>query len=407
MNIYNNNNNNINVLMFGWELPPYNSGGLGVACYGLAKGLTSQGVNISFALPRVLPYNIPFMKILDHHSDMLSLTAINSLMRSYMTNQDYFSLTQSANRQQLSLYGANLYEEAIRFGDMAASWAKSEPCQIIHAHDWMTYPAGMSAKRVCHQPFVAHVHATEFDRTGGNVDQRIAELEYQGLTAADQVITVSGYTKDVVNRYYGINKDKITVVHNGVDPVEFTAADIRRVFPNDHIALYVGRLTFQKGIEYFLRAAQEVLTYHPDTVFIVAGDGDMFTRHVLESAYLGISSRVIFTGFLTGQKLHSLYQMADVFVMPSVSEPYGLVVLEALASGVPCIVSKQSGVIESVKNLYTVDFWDTHKMAGLINTVLSHPELSKQMVHQAQQELKSLTWDHAARKTLSVYQSLL
>ena len=393
--------------MFGWELPPYNSGGLGVACYGLARGLCHQGVSISFALPRQLPYHIPFMNILGYDLYGLHPVAINSLLKSYMTNSQYQHLTTETDQDHLKMYGHTLYDEAMRFGSMAASWASHVPCHLNHAHDWMTYPAGMSAKRINGKPLVAHVHATEFDRTGGHVDSRIADLEYQGLTTADKIITVSHYTKNIVNQYYGIPQDKITVVYNGVDPLEFSATDVRRVFPNDHIVLYVGRLTFQKGIEYFLRSAAKVLEYHPNTVFIIVGDGDMFTRHVLESAYLGISSRVIFTGFLTGAKLHSIYQMADAFVMPSVSEPYGLVVLEALASGVPCIVSKQSGVTETVKNIFTVDFWDTDKMAHLIDTVLTHPHLSKEMVQHARHELKALSWDNAARKTLSVYQSLL
>jgi glycosyltransferase involved in cell wall biosynthesis len=401
------NQNPLSVLMFGWELPPFNSGGMGVACYGLAKGLAHCGVKINFALPRRLPHHIPFLNLLGYDLVGTGVTAINSMMKSYMTSSEYSSLSEMENRQHLSIYGKDLYEEALRFGDVAGSWANSVPNDVIHAHDWMTYPAGMRAQKASGHPLVAHVHATEFDRTGGNVDGRIADMEYQGLSAADHVITVSGYTKNLVHNYYGIPQDKITVVYNGVDPAEFTAADIRRVFPHDHIVLYVGRLTFQKGIEYFLRAAQKVLEYHPNTVFIVVGDGDMFTRHVIEAAGLGISSRVIFTGFLHGEKLRSIYQMSDLFVMPSVSEPYGLVVLEALSSGLPCIVSKQAGVTETVKNIYTVDFWDTQKMAELMNTVLSHPGLSHEMVNRAKQELKTLSWDSAAQKTLSVYRSLI
>ena len=349
---------NPNVLMFGWELPPFNSGGLGVACYGLAKALANRGVSISFALPKQLPYHIPFMKILSHNIQNVEVTAINSLMRSYMTSNQYSSLSELDRQYYLSMYGGSLYDEAIRFGQVATSWARTVPFNLIHAHDWMTYPAGMSAKRVSGNPFVAHVHATEYDRTGGHVDSRIADLEYQGLSKADRVITVSQYTKNIVNQYYAIPQDKITVVHNGVDQVEFSPKDIRRIFPHDHIVLYVGRLTFQKGIEYFLQSARQVLNSHPNTVFIISGDGDMFSHHLLESAYLGISSRVIFTGFMSGPRLKSLYQMADVFVMPSISEPYGIVVLEALASGVPCIVSKTSGVVETIKNIHTVDFWE-------------------------------------------------
>lgn len=393
--------------MFGWELPPYNTGGLGVACYGLARGLVDQGVGISFALPRKLSATVPFMQVLDHSLQGLEVTAINSLLQSYMDRREYAALNLEVRNEFMKMYGGNLYEESMRFADMAASWSKSTPHQIVHAHDWMTYPAGMRAARMGGKPWVAHVHATEYDRTGGNVDPRIAEIEYQGLNSADQVITVSNYTKDIIGRYYAIPQDKITVVHNGVDLVDFSPADIRRVFPNDKIVLYVGRLTFQKGVDYFLESARKVLSIHPDTVFLVVGNGDMYQHLIMQAARLGISQRVIFTGFLTGDKLRAVYQMADVFVMPSVSEPYGLVALEAIASGTPVIISKQSGVSETIKNVYKVDFWDTEKIANNINAVFEHPSLASEMVSMAKKEAAQLTWEKAALKTKSVYQNLL
>lgn len=396
----------IQVLMFGWELPPYNSGGLGVACYGLTQGLSSLGVPISFALPRQLPYHIPFMNILTHEISGVNVTAINSTLKAYLTAQDYQQIASREYHQALRLYGQSLYDEAVRFGQLASAWATSVPHTIVHMHDWMTYPAGMTASAKSGQPLVAHVHATEYDRTGGHVDSRIADLEYQGLQAADHVITVSQYTKNVVNNYYAVPPDKITVVHNGIDLVEFTPQDVRRVFPNDHIVLFAGRLTFQKGVDYFLKTAALVLQHHPDTVFIVAGSGDMYQQHLLESASLGIAKHVIFTGHLSGEKLKALYRMADVFVMPSVSEPYGLVALEALACGVPCIVSKQSGVSEVVNSVFTVDFWDTHKMASYINHILSYPQINQERVRHAQNDLNHLSWINAAHKTLGVYQQL-
>jgi glycosyltransferase involved in cell wall biosynthesis len=364
-------------------------------------------VQIAFALPKRLPYQVPFMRILDHDLYHSSVTAINSTLTAYQTSRNYQTLLPSTDSQHLSHYGTTLYDEALRFGHAAAAWARSETFDLVHAHDWMTYPAGMTASAVSSKPWVAHVHATEFDRTGGHIDQRIADLEYQGLRDADQVITVSSYTKNVVTHEYGINPEKITVVHNGIDPAEFNAADVRRVFPHDHIVLFVGRLTFQKGVEYFLQSAKMTLLQHPNTVFIVAGDGDMYYRHIMEAANLGISHRVVFAGHLTGPKLQSLYRMADVFVMPSVSEPYGIVALEAIASGVPCIVSKTSGVVETVKNLYTVDFWDTQKMGRLISHILSYPKTAAELTYQARRELKTITWDKAAQKTLAVYQSLV
>lgn len=397
----------IQVLMFGWELPPYNTGGLGVACYGLAKGLSQQGVGISFAMPRQLSINIDFMQLLSHQLQGVQITAINSLLHSYINESEYFSLVSNMRDEKLRLYGRSLYEEAIRFGDMAAAWSSHQPHQIIHSHDWMTYPAGMRAKKVSGKPWVAHIHATEYDRTGGNVNTQIAELEYQGLNQADRVIAVSNYTKEMVNRYYGVPNEKITVVHNGVDMSDFSPMAVRDLFPNDKIVLFVGRLTMQKGVEYLLRAAQKVLAVEPKTIFIVAGSGDLEYKLIMDAACMGIGQRVIFPGFLSGDKLRSCYQMADVFVMPSISEPYGIVALEAIANGTPAIISKQSGVGESLKNVMKVDFWDTNKMSELILTVLNYPKLAEEMAFQARREAERMTWDQAAIKVRNVYASLL
>jgi glycosyltransferase involved in cell wall biosynthesis len=398
--------NRIKVLMFGWELPPFNSGGLGVACYGLARGLSQQGVKIAFALPRRLGVDVPFMKILDHNLQGVEVTAINSLLEAYLTSSQYFHYASKLRAELMRLYGNSLYDEAMRFGRMAAYWSRSQPHDVIHGHDWMTYPAGMQAKRVSGKPFVAHVHATEYDRTGGNVNSMIAEVEYQGLNAADKVITVSHYTKGVVNRYYGIPEDKIVVVHNGIDFGEFEPVNFRQLFPNDNIVLFVGRLTFQKGVDYFLKAAQKVLAVKPNTVFLIVGDGDMHRHLLMEAAYMGVGHRVVFPGFLSGEKLRACYQMADVFVMPSVSEPYGIVALEALATGTPAIISKQSGVAETLSHVHKVDFWDVDKMSEMILTVLDYPNLASEMAKQARVEAEAMTWHKAAGKTLSVYQEL-
>jgi glycosyltransferase involved in cell wall biosynthesis len=395
----------VNVLMFGWELPPHNSGGLGVACYGLTKGLASQGINISFALPRQLPVDVPFMNVLDHSLQGVSVTAINAMITPYITASSYHAHIQSLGLAPF--YSPSLYDEAHHFATLAAAWTPSQNHELIHVHDWMTFPAGMKAKSISGNPLITHVHATEFDRTGGSVDSRIADLEYRGLTAADKVIAVSHYTKNMINKHYSIPKDKIAVVHNGIDPVDFSPQDIRRIFPHDKIVLYVGRLTFQKGVDHYLRSAKEVLKSNPDTVFLVVGDGDMYHQLIMEAAYLEIADRVIFTGFMSGEKLRSIYQMADVFVMPSISEPYGLVALEAIASGVPTIISKQSGVSETMNHVHKVDFWDIHKMASLIRHVLDYPAQSKEMVKLAQKELFHNSWEKAAQKTISIYQTLV
>jgi len=395
----------IDVMMLGWELPPYNTGGLGVACYGLAKGLSHSGVNVAFGLPRQLPQNIPFMKLIDHDLKNVEVTAINSLLQAYLTKHQY-QVKRVSNRNYIE-YGPSIYQESMHFADIARDWSQQTPHHLIHAHDWMSFPAGMKASKSSGKPWIAHVHATEYDRTGGHVDSQISQLEYQGLKDSDHVITVSDYTKNTVNKYYGISKDKITVVHNGIDLKSFEPISIRNLFPNDHIVLYVGRLTFQKGVEYFLQSAKQVLKYHPNTIFMVVGDGDMYQRHIIEAATMGIGSRVVFTGFLSGNKLRSAYQMADVFVMPSVSEPYGLVALEAIASGVPTIISKQSGVSESINNIYKTDFWDIDKMAGLINSVLSYPHQAQELTLMAQNESTKLSWENAALKTIHVYNQLV
>ena len=390
-------------MMFGWELPPYNTGGLGVACYGLAKGLSSLGVNISFALPRKLGVDVPFMQILSHGLTDVRVTAINSLLQAYLNKSTYNKLRTSGDKS----YGRSMYDEVMRFSDMAQDWSKTQSHSVIHAHDWMSYPAAMKAKAKSGKPWVAHIHATEYDRTGGNVNPQIADIEYRGLHSADRIIAVSSYTKSVINKKYSISNSKVDVVHNGVDLAEFSASEFRRIFPNDNIVLFVGRLTFQKGVDYLLQSAKRVLAYKPNTVFLVVGTGDMEEQLIMDAAYMGIGHRVIFPGFVSGQKLKDLYQMADVFVMPSVSEPYGIVALEAIAAGTPTIISKQSGVSEALSNVYTVDFWDIHQMSNLILSSLEYPIFSQEMVKLARKEAKELTWEKAARKTLQVYSKVL
>lgn len=400
-------NNHPNVLMLGWELPPHNSGGLGVACYGLTKGLSQHGVPIAFALPRRLSVHVPHMKLLSHDIAGVEITALNSLLKAYASPEQYTTILEQISFEKRMQYAGNLYEEAWRFADMASAWATHQPHNIIHAHDWMTYPAAIRANNKSGQPWVAHIHATEYDRTGGSVNPQIAEIEYQGLQSADSVIAVSNYTKNIVNRYYGVPLDKIHVVHNGVDLVDFEPTNIKRMFPNDQIVLYVGRLTFQKGVDYFLKAAQEVLQVNPNTIFLVVGSGDMYQQLVMQAASLDIAHRVVFAGFLTGEKLRACYQMSDVFVMPSVSEPYGIVALEALASGTPAIISKQSGVSETLSHVLKVDFWDTHKMAEMISAVLRYPTMAQVLADQAKIEVQYQTWKRAAQKIIKVYQHTL
>lgn len=392
------------VLMFGWELPPHNSGGLGVACYGITKGLSSLGVPISFAMPRKLPTNTPFMDVVTPWLPGVRFTALNSLLQAYLVKHRYKMLLTAAKDK--ASYGLDLYEEAQRFGRLAGFWSMTQKHNLIHAHDWMTYPAAMQAAKFSRKPWIAHVHATEFDRTGGFLDNRIAEIEYEGLNNADQVIAVSAYEKEMVIKHYGVPRSNIAVVHNGIDMLEFQPMDIRRVFPNDKIVLFVGRLTFQKGVDYLLKAAKQALEKLPNTVFVIAGSGDMEQRLIMQAAYMGIGQRIIFTGFVTGQKLKTLYSMADLFIMPSVSEPYGLVALEAIASGTPTIISKQSGVGETLPSVFKVDFWDTTLMADQMAYLLSHPDQARDITKKARGEAEKRSWNQAATEVLSVYNQI-
>lgn len=400
-------NDNLKVLMLGWELPPHNTGGLGVACFGLAKGLSQQGINIAFGLPQPLPDNIPFMQILPNQAYGFSITAINARLSPYQTNRQYVAAATCLASHHHSDYGNNIYEEALHFANLSQQWAKTQDHNLIHTHDWMTYLAGIQAAKISKAPFIAHVHATEFDRAGSNVDHRIAEIEYQGLSQATHVIAVSHYTKNMIHNKYNIPYEKISVVHNGVEPTQFTSKDFRRVFPHDKIVIFVGRLTYQKGVDYFLEAAKYVLQDHPNTVFVIAGAGDMEQQLVMQAAYLGIGHRVIFAGFLTGKALDAVYHMADVFVMPSVSEPYGIVALEAVSRGIPAIISKQSGVAETITNAITIDYWDTCRLAQEISTILRFPNTAKELAKSAQIEAKKQTWDIAATKTAAIYRQLL
>lgn len=393
------------VLMFGWELPPNNSGGLGVACYGMAKGLSLQGIPVAFALPKRFSTHVPFMQILSHDLQGIEVFGINSLLHEYATEQSYKEFITQHNIT--AHYGNSLYDETLRYSELAAVWAKNHTHDLIHAHDWLTYSAGMKAKSVSGKPLIAHVHATEYDRTGGSVNGRIAEIEYEGLRVADKVITVSHYTKNIVNRYYNVPLEKIHVVHNGIDPITFEPQVIRQLFPNKKIVLFVGRLTFQKGVEYFLDAAKEVLKTDPETLFLIVGDGDLYQELVLKAASLNIAENVIFAGFLTGEKLQACYEMSDVFVMPSVSEPYGIVALEALASGTPTIISKQSGVSESIAHAMKIDFWDTRKMAYMISTLMRYPKLAKKLAQKAQSELQRQNWEQTAKKIITVYEQVM
>lgn len=388
--------------MFGWEFPPFNSGGLGVACEGLTRALRRRGIQVVFVLPKKLDIKLGFIRFAAPAGSEKQV-AVNAVLSPYLTSGLYDERLKVLSDR--GFYGENVFSEVYRYGERAAMIARGEKFDIIHAHDWLSYPAGIAAKRASGKPLVMHVHATEYDRTGGNrPDWRILEIEKEGFLAADLVIAVSGFVRDAVISRYGISPEKVVVCHNGIDPREpFYSALPALKRAGRKIVLFVGRLTLQKGPDYFLRAARLVLAHEPKALFVVAGSGDMERRLIEDSALLGLRDRVIFTGFLRGYDLDRLYHLADVFVMPSVSEPFGLTALEAAQAGVPAVISRQSGVKEVMKHALLADFWDIRALAERILGLLRYAPLREMMRVSAQKETENITWDRAAETLLHLY----
>ena len=302
-------------------------------------------------------------------------------------------------------YGKDLMTEVFRYSQ-AALGMLNEDFDVIHVHDWMTYPAGMVVKQVTGKPLVAHIHALECDRSGVNMNTEVAAIEKAGLEAADVVVAVSHYTKSRVVSLYGINPDKIEVVHNAVTRSESRramAAGALHSHSFEKRVLFMGRVTYQKGPEYFVEAARLVLTRLPDTRFIMAGSGDMLARMVYRVAQLRLGNRFHFTGFLRGEDVDRIYAMSDLYVMPSVSEPFGIAPLEAMAYDVPVIISRQSGVSEVVRHALKVNFWDTRDLADKICAVLSYPCLAEELVRNCREELKTIRWENAADRLNAIY----
>ena len=398
------------VLMFGWEFPPHNSGGLGVACAGLARALIRRGVGISFVLPRRMNASSDFLRIIFADDKNIKIEEVNSPLMPYITSEVYARCFEDGAP---GMYGASLFEEVRRYGVLARAIARREAHNVIHAHDWLSFEAGVEAKKVSGKPLVVHIHATEFDRVGGGgVNQFVYNLEKYGMEKADAVIAVSHFTKNIITNHYGILPEKVFVVHNGIDEeasweAETAPAFLRFKEAGYGMALFVGRITLQKGPDYFLRAAKRVLEYRPKTFFVIAGAGDMERQAIREAAALGISDKVFFAGFLRDGELAETYRAADIFVMPSVSEPFGITPLESLMHGAPVLISKQSGVSEVLAHAIKADFWDTEEMANKIIAVLDHKPLQHCLAENGRNEAKRLTWGEAARKCVEVYGRVL
>ncbi|MCX6815887.1 MAG: glycosyltransferase family 4 protein [Candidatus Aenigmarchaeota archaeon] len=404
------------ILMLGWEFPPVSHGGLGRACHGLVTSLVKEGTEITFVVP-VFPEGQKDEKMLKIISaagaEKIKIRKVISALVPYSTTS-YQGATENEklrykNTNTKSLYGRNLFEEVNKFTDKVGLIAQEEEFDIIHAHDWMTFIAGVNAKNLTGKPLVVHVHSTEFDRTGGNsVNQYVYDIEKHGMHMADRVITVSNMEKKKIMKHYGVSAEKIHVVHNAINAFEYNNANtIINMNKHHKIILFLGRVTLQKGPDYFLRAAKKVAEKDRDVVFVVAGSGDMTTRMIEEAAWLGISDRIFFTGYISDKEIEKLMKSASVLVMPSVSEPFGIVALEAMINKVPLIVSKQSGVIETVNHCMKVDFWDVDEMANKMLALLEYEPLSSIISENGYMDVQDMSWDKPAKLCMGIYQSMV
>ncbi len=411
--------------MFGWEFPPYVSGGLGVACEGLVKGLLELSTEIVLVLPRPAESSTPALRILHAGIDgppspparprkrrerrvRLKLRRVRTLLRPYLTEEAYeeeIETLTAPDTEAPVIYGPDLHAEVLRFAEEAARIAARESFDVIHAHDWMTFMAGMRAKRASGKPLVLHVHATEFDRSGGGENGFVTAIERAGAAAADLVVAVSAYTADVLASRYGVPREKLRVVHNAIDLREPAAR--WTVAEGDPLVLFAGRITWQKGPDYFVDAAERVSAEMPDVKFAVAGSGDRMRAMMQRVAARGLEERFLVTGFLSPDELDRLYARADVYVMPSVSEPFGLTALEALQHGTPVIVSRSAGVSEVVRNVLRVRFGDVEDLASKILSVLHFPPLRHALSLRGRADVERLSWRESAWRCLTVYRELV
>ena len=482
------------VFMLGWEFPPFISGGLGTACYGLTKAMSQQKTDVIFVLPKsvgseysshvkLLSPQIPRAATGDRSAPAVASSyqiqnqlpspsresarqesnpittggvfggqafsnvifkAVPSRMISpyQSTGGEIHATTVSgttptwtgdpgmapinilgntrepaghsvhagqpghAGGAPIAHYDGDLFAEAQRYAKLCVDLARGEQFDVIHAHDWLTFPAGLAVASATGKPLVVHVHSTEFDRAGENIHQQVYDIERRGMQGAIRVICVSHLTGTIVKHRYGINPDKIDVVYNGIENGTATAAESSGRAPirkGDKVVLFLGRITMQKGPEYFVRAARKVLEKYDKVKFVMAGSGDMAKAVIELAAAEGIGHKVLFTGFLRGADVEKVFKMADVYVMPSVSEPFGIAPLEAISHDVPVIISKTSGVAEVLQHALKVDFWDVEEMANKIIAVLRHPPLSSTLREHADMEVRQLTWDGAATKCTEVY----
>ncbi len=435
--------------MLGWEFPPFISGGLGTACYGLTKAMSSIGTDVIFVLPR--PVSTPFsthVRLVSPRAgsplaspstefrldefEHVTFRTVNAQLSPYNTPADYQRQMEERSKtaqatavthaaataaapaaaaapgapSATGTYSGDMFAEVQRYAMLASEIARSESFDVVHAHDWMTYPAGLAVAGIKGVPLVIHVHSTEFDRSGLHIDQRIYDIERRGMHGAMRIIAVSYLTKNLITHHYGIEGNKVEVVYNAIEQNGNGAFDEEKysIHKDEKIVLFLGRITMQKGPEYFLAAAKKVLEVMDNVKFVMAGSGDMIRRTIEMAASMGIGHKVLFTGFLRGGDVEKVFKMADLYVMPSVSEPFGIAPLEAMSHDVPVIISKQSGVSEVVQHALKVDFWDINEMANKIIAVLKHPPLASTLRQHGSFEIRRMSWTDAARACAQVYE---
>lgn len=455
------------ILMFGWEFPPHISGGLGTACYGLTSAMIEEGMDVIFVVPKLfgnepdngakllsastikivadteddLPAESQIVETFEGVSKVkssaskLTVVEIPAQIGSYNLahrNEPTYSLehwnyefeknyqfqkgrrsVQNSARPVLEKtysfsggYGPKLIEEVYKYAAVASTVAHEQSFDIIHAHDWMTFPAAIAAKKISGKPLIIHIHATEHDRAGNHGSEHVYRIEKEALAFADRIAAVSSWTKKILIEEYDVPADKIDVVHNGIIPEALEPKT--QVHPiGTQVVTFLGRVTYQKGPEYFVEAARKVLTQFPNAQFVMAGAGDILPQIITRVANLKMSSHFHFTGFLKKNEIDKILSYTRVYVMPSVSEPFGITPLEAILAGVPVIISKQSGVGEVVKHALKVDFWDTDALSQAICSVLQYKSLSETLKKNSREEINRITWEKAAKKLTHIYHELI
>lgn len=414
-------------LMFGWEFPPHILGGLGTASYGLTKGMALQpDMDITFVMPRPSgDEDQSFAKIIGACHTPIVWKDVNweyaqKRLSKYMDPQEYYNMRDNIyadfsymHTNDLGAidfsgkYPENLLEEINNYSIMAGVIARTHKYDIIHSHDWLTYPAGLHAKTILGVPLVLHVHATDFDRSRGKVNPQVYAIEKNGMDHADHIICVSELTRRIVIDKYFQDPAKVTTVHNAVEPLspEIEAIKVQKM-PKDKIVTFLGRITMQKGPEYFVEAAARVLERSQHVRFVMAGSGDMYERMVWLASERGISDRFHFTGFLRGKQVYEMLKMSDVYVMPSVSEPFGISPLEAMQCGIPTVISKQSGCAEILTNAIKIDYWDVESMANMIHSICTYPALAEYLGREGEREVNEIKWQYAGQKVRDIYNNL-